>query len=164
MRVIDADYNVVKVRDGISGDEHEFYFRTPTIAEREAYKKSAIKRKGKKIIVEDMVKHRVKFASKILTGFKKGTLATREGLFASDPQDPDYRKDWKSLIADMAPELLEAVALVAFEGTTALDEGIELEGIESADDDEAGPPSSREARDYVAAGTQDPLGMSRQGA
>ena len=150
MRIVDSDYNIAKIRDGISGDEHEFYFRTPTIAEREAYKKSAIRRKGKKIIIEDSVKHRVKFALKILTGFKKGSLATREGLFASDPQDEDYLKDWKDILARLTPELLEAVAITAFEGTRVLDQGLEIEGLEEARDMDEGPTSPPRAEEATS--------------
>ena len=142
MRDLTLERNIARVIDGISGDVHEFFYRTPTLTEREAYEKAPVKRKGRKIVFEKMLPRRVKFAKRIVTGFKKGTFGADGKPFSSDPDDPDYRPDWLALIEKMAPECLAAVAQVAFEGTRAMTEGIDLE----VEEDE-GPPQEESSSD-----------------
>jgi len=113
-----ASKNTAKINDGISGDIHEIYYRAPTNEERSAYLNGAVKRSGKKLIPK-VFETRIKFGSAIITGFKKGTIGIEGQVFSSDPNDPDYREDWKAQLVNQAGDIVAAVAVCAFEATAA---------------------------------------------
>ncbi len=116
MRDFSAEKNVIEIQDGISGDVHEVSFRTPTNEERAAFQAGLFKRKGSKL-VGSIFESRMKYGARIITGFRKGTLGMDGRPFASEPGDPDYREDWLALIVEHAPDIVQAVAMAAFEGT-----------------------------------------------
>ena len=116
MRDLTATTNIAEIRDGISGDIHEIEYRTPTPDELAAYAAGLIKRKGRKL-VSNPVENRLKFGLQIITGFKKGSIGAGGKAISCDPQDPDYREDWKSLLAQNAPDIVCVLAVSAFEST-----------------------------------------------
>jgi len=116
MRDLNAKRNVLIVKDSASGDEHELYYRTPTNAEVTSYMASHIRRSGKKLI-QTIYESRLKFGVLILEGFKKGTFGVDGCAFSSDPEDEDFRSDWKGLMAQNAGDIVSTVAVHAFEGT-----------------------------------------------
>jgi hypothetical protein len=111
-----ARQNVAKINDGVSGDVHEIYYRAPTNEERAAYLNGAVKRSGKKLISK-VFETRIRFGTAIITGFKKGTIGIDGKEFSSDPNDPDYREDWKNQLVSQAGDIVAAVAVCAFEAT-----------------------------------------------
>ncbi len=116
MRDLTAHRNVVEIQDGISGDVHEIYYRIPTVEEIASYQNSSFERRGRKFR-NRIFENRLKFGGRIITGFKKGTLGCDGRAFASEPDDPDYREDWKEQLTANAPDVVSAVAVVAFEST-----------------------------------------------
>jgi len=116
MRDLSAQKNIVEIQDGISGDVHEMHYRPPTTEEIAAYQNGLFERRGRKLRSR-ITENRLKYGARILTGFKKGTFGCDGRPFASDPADPDYREDWKEQLVKNAPDVVCAVALVAFEST-----------------------------------------------
>lgn len=126
MRDLTAQKNIVEIQDGISGDVHEIYYRTPTAEEIASYTNGMFERCGRKIKIR-LIENRLKFGGRIITGFKKGTLGCDGKAFSSDSADPDYREDWKEQLIAKAPDVVSAVAVVAFESTGVSREA-ELDG------------------------------------
>jgi len=116
MRNLNAPYNIAYVRDGVSGDLHELHYRLPTNAERVSYQAGLWVRKGKQLI-NQALETRLRMGSQLLVGFVKGSIGMDGKPFASDPNDPDYREDWRELLLQYAPDVVAVVALAAFEGT-----------------------------------------------
>lgn len=110
--------NTIEINDGISGDVHEIYYRTPTNEERAAYLAGAVQRKGKKIL-NRVFENRLKFGAKIITGFKKGTIGKDGKAFSCDENDEDYREDWMDLLVSEAGDIVAAVGASVFEMTGA---------------------------------------------
>jgi len=125
-RDLSVQINTVKIKDGSSGDEHEMYYRRPTVAEKAAYDASMFQRKGKKII-NNTFQTRLKFGLMVVTGFKKGTFLIGGEAFSSESGDPDYREDWKTQLEAGAFDVIAAVGGVAFEGTANADAETEFE-------------------------------------
>jgi len=113
MRDLGVREHTAKVNDGCA--VHEILFRRPTKQEIAAYTTSLFKRQGNKII-QQVHESRMKFGLRIIIGIKKGTLAYEGRPFSSDPNDPDYREDWKVLLEKNAPDIVMAVAQTVFEG------------------------------------------------
>lgn len=116
MRDFAAAKNTVEIRDGLSGDDHEIYYRMPTNEERAAYQNSAFARSGNRLKAR-LYENRIKFGSRIITGFKKGSLGIGGKPFSSDESDPDYRADWKDLLVQHAGDIVSSVAVTVFEST-----------------------------------------------
>ncbi len=116
MRDLTAQKNIVEIQDGISGDVHEIHYRMPTVEEIASYQNGLFERRGRKL-KNRIFESRLKFGGRIITGFRKGTLGCDGKAFASDAGDPDFRADWKEQLLVNAPDVVAAVAMVAFEGT-----------------------------------------------
>lgn len=143
MRDINAPRNIAEIVDATSGDVHEIYYRMPSNSERVRYANSRIRRKGNKVqIRSDGFVLDLEFGEPLVTGFKKGTLGFDGEVFSSEPSDPEYRKDWKKLLVKHCPELVVAVARVAF--SPALSRGaaeqsvVEFEDVETLDGEPGG--------------------------
>ena len=119
MRDLMADKNIIEIKDDVAGVIHEFYYRMPTTKERVQYRAGLFERKGNKII-NRVFEQQVKFGAKVVTGFRKGSLAIQGKPISSDQSDPDYREDWKELLMKGCPELLAVVGKTAFEGAEAV--------------------------------------------
>ncbi len=116
MRDFAAERNVLEIRDGTSGDLHEIYYRMPTNEERAAYQNGAFERHGQKLRPR-IFENRLKFGVRIITGFKKGTLGVGGKTFSSEPDDPDFRQDWKDLLLRHAGDVVASVSVAVFEST-----------------------------------------------
>lgn len=122
MRDFAAERNILDIQDGITGDVHEIYYRMPTNEERAAYQNGVFERRGQKL-KSRVFENRLKFGSRIISGFTKGTLGIDGRLFSADPSDPDYRQDWKDLLVRYAGDIVASVAASVFEATGATREG-----------------------------------------
>ncbi len=122
MRDFAAERNILDIQDGITGEVHEIWYRMPTNEERAAYQNGVFERRGQRI-KSRIFENRLKFGSRIITGFTRGTLGIDGKLFSSDPNDPDFRQDWKDLLVRHAGDIVASVAASVFEATGAAREG-----------------------------------------
>ncbi|HHT9137385.1 MAG TPA: hypothetical protein ACFYEK_09110 [Candidatus Wunengus sp. YC60] len=110
-----SDKNVLKINDAISGSEIELHYRMPTTSEQVAYQSRLIKRQGKKVII-NAFDTRLEFGLKIITGFGEGNFGFDGKPISTDKNSPNYRDDWKELIRQSAPDIINAFAMTVFEG------------------------------------------------
>lgn len=109
-----ASRNVAVIN--MNGVDFELYYRNPTTEEMVGFQGEGMVRKGNKII-NRLVFARVKYGAAVITGFKAGLFAAEGKPVSADPQDKkEYRKDWKELLVQGAPQLVAAVGQVVFEG------------------------------------------------
>jgi hypothetical protein len=125
-----SERNTIRVQDAISGSEIELYYRTPTTKEMVEYQRLLVKRVQGKTIY-DAVNARLTMGLKILTGFREGDFGFDGKPISSDPASPNYREDWKELLAESASDIITAFAFAVFEGVRVNPEtDIEIGGIE----------------------------------
>ena len=121
MRVIGANIkNEMTIADSISGNEITFYFRTPSNGERQRYFADLWGRDGDKI-TDNSQQARLNWGAEILLGFEDDDFGFKDAdgkvkPLSSDPENKNNRADWKELIKEHAPELVEFLALRVFEG------------------------------------------------
>ncbi len=121
MRDFASERNVLDIQDGITGDVHQIFYRMPTNEERAAYQNGAFERRGQKIRSR-IFQNRLKYGSRIITGFSKGSLGIEGKPFSSDSDDADFRQDWKELLVRHAGDIVASVAAAVFEATGAAQE------------------------------------------
>ena len=127
MRDLDVSAtNKIVISDARSGTEIELYYRNPTTQEEVEYQSKLYKRKGNKLILHPKVK--VDLGLAILTGFREGDFGVAGKPISSDPESPNYRKDWKDLLGRMASDIISTFATVVYEGArVASDTDVEIE-------------------------------------
>jgi len=132
-RRLGAELNTLKLIDNLSGSELEIYYRMPTAQEHIQYTNSLSQRRGNKV-VSRVAETRQKFGARILKGFREGDFERPDGKggwlpLASDPQSKHYAEDWKKQVQDLAPDVIESLAIRVFEASTqaAPDEDLEEE-------------------------------------
>ncbi|MEW6115388.1 MAG: hypothetical protein AB1553_00605 [Nitrospirota bacterium] len=114
MRDLGKADNKVTFRDGISGSKITLFYRTPTTEElQEYYSNSMIRKQGKTIA--NAVNARVDFAEKILTGIGEGCFGINKKPISSNPESPDYKENWKALVKESAPDILDTFIIMTFE-------------------------------------------------
>jgi len=129
----------------VDGDEkHVFFYRRPSNKEIGAYQSALFERKGNKIIPK-AAETRTKFGARVLVGFEKGTLGANGKLISSDPQDADYRADWKELLTEFVPDIVSAVGRYAFESTSVIGANADALEIGEEDLDELDPQKEETA-------------------
>jgi hypothetical protein len=120
-----------------AGKKLGIYYRPPKPSEAIGYSSALLKRKGNKIQSNEY-KTRLEYGLRIITGVREGDYGYGGKLLSSDPSSPDYREDWKELLARIAHLHIVAVAVVAFEGVSATDAqarpDFETEDAEGADE------------------------------
>lgn len=137
----DASKNVLEINDRLVGDTLEFYYRMPTNAERTQWDNLVTVRKGSKVVIKkDYQLLQAKFGAKLLTGFKKGILAKAGKAIASDPNDPDYYKDWLTLIYNARPDWLAHAARTIMSPLEQPDAGVEFEDADEGVLEDLGDP------------------------
>jgi hypothetical protein len=151
-RELFPDRNVVEVYDTASDTEMEFYYRSPTDAERLKWANAA-ERRGKKIVITDKTyRKQAELAAQVLTGFREGDHKARGVVISSDKDSPNFHPTWKKDFLVSMPEVLRAVGQKIFAGvssTKAGDEQLEVT-IEDFDDPDLG--FTLDADDADAAG------------
>ncbi len=126
-RQLTAEPNVLKLRDHISNSTIVLYYRTPTAKEQAAYTNGMTKRVRNKLINCTGEQRQTKGAE-ILAGFREGDFLKPDGsVISSDPKSPKYDPEWKNLLIRYAPDLIETLAIHAFEQTASLDDDEELD-------------------------------------
>jgi len=114
--------NELVINDSISGTQIILYYRVPTTQERIRYSQSLFRRERNKIVYS-VAEGRQHWGKELLVGFREGDFAVEDKKgkavpYSSDPENKQYREDWKELVCTYAPDLVEFLALTVFEGAT----------------------------------------------
>jgi hypothetical protein len=129
MRIASKKPNVLRLHDNISNSSLELYYRTPTAKEQAAYTNGMTKRVRNKII-NCTGECRQKFGKEILMGWRDGDFGEeRDGqpvAVSSRPGCDEYREDWKDWFQRNNADLVERLAIHAFENTSDMNEDEEL--------------------------------------
>jgi hypothetical protein len=116
-RELSNEHNEVTFQDHISGDKIKLYFRMPTTAERIKYTNGYVARQNNKIVAT-IGETRMKAGAAILMGFEKGAfLVPGKGLISSKPGEENYDPEWKATVKQFAPDIIERLAIHAFESS-----------------------------------------------
>ncbi len=130
MRVVSSKPNTLRLMDNISGTTIELYYRTPTAAEQAGYTNGMTKRVRNRI-VNCTGECRQKHGKDILEGWRDGDFGEEIGgkavAVSSNPGSQGYRPDWKEWFAKHNADLVERLAIHAFEASTDLDDGEDLD-------------------------------------
>lgn len=148
-RIFTDEPNELRLHDNLSDSTIVLYHRTPTAAEQAAYTNGMTKRVRNKLI-NCTGEQRQKNGLAILTGFREGDFlkpgspdsphwdADCGGVrFSSDKNAGSYDPEWKKLVGKYAPDLVEALAIHAFEMTSTRDD----DAIDLDDDGNATDPN-----------------------
>lgn len=146
-RVFTDEPNELRLHDNLSDSTIVLYYRTPTAVEQAGYTNGMTKRVRNKLI-NCTGEQRQKNGLAILTGFRTGDFlkpggpdsphydADGKGVrFSSNQESPCYDAEWKKLVGKYAPDLVEALSIHAFEQTSSLDDGVELDDGGASDPD-----------------------------
>jgi hypothetical protein len=124
-----SENNRLVMTDGVTGEKIVVFYSTPLASQIKAYRQASIKRKGDKVVMNTF-DPALKYGLEILTGFEEGAFGYDGKPISADPASPNYREDWKNLLAETAADIVTIVAAVAFDGVKVekTDSGIEFEG------------------------------------
>lgn len=123
-----SERNTLTIQDTRSGTEIELYYRNPTSREEALFQAKVVKRKGTKVVLKSF-DTRLEFGLKVLTGFREGDFGIDGKPISSDPDSPNYREDWKNILADGAADIIRTVGMTVFEGVRVNNADIELEEV-----------------------------------
>lgn len=136
MRIASKKPNVLRLHDNISNSSLELYYRTPTAKEQAAYTNGMTKRVRNKII-NCTGECRQKFGKEILEGWRAGDFGEEVNGEAvpvnSKVGDPSYREDWKDWFHRHNADLIERLAIHAFENTSDTNDDEDLPDGEEKD-------------------------------
>lgn len=113
--------NKMLISDARSGTDIELYYRNPTTQEEVDYHNKMFKRVGNKLVV-NAYQTRLEYGLKILTGFREGDLGIDGKPISAETND------WKGLLRDNAPDIVNAFAMAIFEGARANPIAVDLDG------------------------------------
>lgn len=131
--------NELRLRDNISDSVIVLYYKTPSAKQQASYTNGMTRRERNKL-VNCTGEQRQKYGAEILTGFREGDFVKADGTaFSPDPKAANYDPAWKDLVCRFAPDLVEALAIHAFEQTSSLDDGVDLD--DGADNGEITDPN-----------------------
>lgn len=120
-----SDKNILRIQDALSGSDLELYYRMPTTSELVSYQSKLMQRKGKKVIIHAF-DTRLEFGLKILTGFRDGDFGFDGKPISSEKENANYREDWKELVKQSAPGIINAFSMTVFEGAR-VEQNIDIE-------------------------------------
>lgn len=125
--------NTLWIQDTVSGDKLGVKYRMPEPGELVSYRNGGTKRKGKRI-VPCIGENRLKYGEKILTGVEDGSFERqKDGKWipiSSDPASEHYDPDWKPHVVEMAPDIIETLAVTIFDGSNQVDDSDDAEDLE----------------------------------
>ncbi len=139
-RRLGEELSELRIQDNLSNSEIVLRYRTPTTQERLGYENAKAVRKGGR--VEDKrPQARQKYGMKILAGFREGDFERMvDGKWtpiSSNPDSPNYWPEWKSVIAEQAGDMVEALAIQVFDLPVMIQQA-EPEADEETDAEESG--------------------------
>ena len=122
-----SDRNSIEFNDPLSGTPLIVYYATPTASQIRAYQQMSIQRKGNKVVMNSF-DPAMKYGQEIITGIGEGCFGYDGRAISSDPESPDYRQDWKELMAESAADVVTLLARHVFDGLRASKDTLEIEG------------------------------------
>lgn len=130
MRVASNKPNILRLFDNISGSNLELYYRTPTPSEQAKYINGMHKRVRNKV-VNRTGENRQTWGKEILMGFRDNDFGEEiDGqvkVVSSTPGSEGYREDWKEWFCKNNADLVDTLAIHAFENTSDRDEDKDLD-------------------------------------
>lgn len=138
-----TDRNHITLKDSQTGEKIGIYYSTPTTSQIKAYRQASVRRKGNKVKVSTFDPS-LKWGLAIITGFDEGSFGFDGEPISSDPDSPNYREDWKDLLAETAADIVTIVGSTVFDGVRMGAAGMDVE----YDEDEGGD-GAEEAEDVV---------------
>jgi hypothetical protein len=124
--------NVITIT--IWGQEIEVYTKKPTVFQVQRYNSTIIGKKGLRI--KRLYKTRVAFGKELIDGFRPGDLVLK-----GEPIDQDPAGRWKDVIEQECPQILEALARLMLDNTSAESEDNDDEDEDEAQDPEGSDPT-----------------------
>jgi len=97
----------------------ELEFRWPTVEEQAGYRAARYVREGGQVVTR-VFEPRLEYGMKVATGFTSGPFTVDGEPLSSTPGESGYRKDWKRLVARVAPGVFEALAVRVFDNVAEL--------------------------------------------
>ncbi|SDU26644.1 hypothetical protein [Desulfobacula phenolica] len=138
MRITTNKPNTLRLHDNISDSTLELYFRTPTAKEQAKYTNGMTKRIRNKI-VNCTGECRQKHGRDILEGWREGDFGEEKDgkvvVISSKSGSSNFRQDWKEWFCKHNADLVERLAIHAFEQTADTDDSEDLPGEEQEDSD-----------------------------
>lgn len=127
-----SENNRLALTDGVTGEKIVVFYATPTASQVKGYRQASIKRKGNKVVMNTF-DPALKYGLEIITGFEEGAFGYDGDPISADSASPNYREDWKALLAETASDIVTILAAVAFDGVKVekADSDIEFEGEEA---------------------------------
>jgi hypothetical protein len=118
-----GETNLMRIHDPVSGGAVGLLYRRPTTSERADYLASLLRREGDSA-TSALLETRRRFGLAIMCGLAEGDFeVSAEGEeprpLSSQEGSPGYDPRWKEVVAESAPELVEALAYHVFEGCYA---------------------------------------------
>lgn len=110
-----TDRNRVVLLDLQGGGKIGIFYATPTTSQVKNFHKESLHRKGHKVLV-DSFDPALKYGLEVITGFDEGSFGYGRDPISSDPASPNYRENWKELLAETASDILITVGRMVFEG------------------------------------------------
>lgn len=106
---------VDNLNDGEGDGKIVLHYRLPTTMERAAYTNQSFQRQGDEL-VSLRGDARMEAGLQIITGFRFGDFLDGDDKpFASEPEHPAYRENWKELLMDGGSDLVELLAIRVFD-------------------------------------------------
>lgn len=121
-----VENNTITLMDPVDKFEVVFSYRTPTTDDRVRYQASRYKREGTKLIDRSRSAV-VEAALGVLVGIRTGDFTYAGAPVSSNPENPEYREDWKELVAAAAGDLLFLMGHDLFEGRVSIPDGANIE-------------------------------------
>jgi hypothetical protein len=119
-RLLSTKPNTLTIHDNISNSQIVFQYRMPTTEERMNYSNSIIQRTRKGVTTRHS-EIRQKYGAKILLGFRDGDFEYEDddgNVLPLTMENPE----WKKLICEMAPDLVELLAAHVFDAPAEITE------------------------------------------
>ena len=130
---LSPEKNIITIT--IWGKEIEVYTKKPTTSQVQQYNSAIIGKKGLRI--KRLYKTRVAHGRQLIDGFKPGELTLKGQPVVQDPEG-----NWKDVIEQECPQILEALARLMLDNTSA----------DSADDDDDDDDDEEEGGDKEVPG------------
>jgi len=109
--ILNSDNEAI-VKDNISNTDIKIFYRMPNTEERVNFRSKV----GFNLEqINERVDTAVEYGLKLITGFRKGDIKIADNIgkikdISSNPKDPEYEPEWKKLLKEYRPDILEALA------------------------------------------------------
>lgn len=130
MRIASKKPNTLRLHDNLSNSVVEIYYRTPNPKENATYMNGFSKRVRNKVVTTTG-ENRQKWGAKILVGFRDGDFGYENDAgdvvpVSSNRGSEHFREDWKEWFCTNFPDLVDTLAIHAFENTSDTDDTEDL--------------------------------------